>query len=177
MMKNFDLQMYAGAAVSGKRIVYLFRLYSERATAAGTILAFTTENGRTLSNDSDTTATKDGAVRTAGTPEEEITASTLLKQGDEMIDKLETACATSALVECWEANLDEPVTGQENKFKGKYFQGYITEVEKTSNAEDNVEISLTYGVNETGKSGNVTVTAQQQAAASYVFTDSVAAGA
>ena len=73
------------------------------------------------------------------------------------------------LVEIWEANLDEPASSGSNKFKGKYFQGYVTELEKTSNAEDMVEVSLTFGVNGTGEKGDVTVTAAQQEVAAYVL--------
>ena len=77
------------------------------------------------------------------------------------------------IVEIWEANLEEPVTGtgNENKFSGMYFQGYLTEIERTSNAEDMVEVSLTFGINEVGKRGDVTVSASQQEMAAYVFTD------
>ena len=67
-------------------------------------------------------------------------------------------------------------SGNENKFKGTYFQGYLTELEITSNAEDFVEVSLTFGINGSGKTGNVTVTAQQQAVADYVFTDTPKTG-
>ena len=81
------------------------------------------------------------------------------------------------LVEIWEANLDDPASGGSNKFKGKYFQGYVTEVEKTSNAEDMVEVSLTFGVNGTGQKGDVTVTTAQQEIAAYVFTDTTKTGA
>ena len=81
------------------------------------------------------------------------------------------------LVEIWEANLDEPASSGSNKFKGKYFQGYVTELEKTSNAEDMVEVSLTFGVNGTGEKGDVTVTAAQQEVAAYVFTDTTKTGA
>ena len=58
-----------------------------------------------------------------------------------------------------------------------YFQGYLTELEKTSNAEDMVEISLTFGCNGNGKTGYVTVTEEQQEAADYVFTDTQKTGA
>lgn len=47
----------------------------------------------------------------------------------------------------------KPASSGSNKFKGKYFQGYVTELEKTSNAEDMVEVSLTFGVNGTGEKG------------------------
>ena len=52
----------------------------------------------------------------------------------------------------------------------------ITELEKTSNAEDMVEVSLTFGVNGIGEKGDVTVTAAQQEVAAYVFTDTTKTG-
>ena len=83
-MKNgklFGLQLFA-EAVAGKKIVYLYRILSTEKDHDATALAFTTENERTKSKDADSTATKDGAVRTPGTAEGEITASSLLKKGD-----------------------------------------------------------------------------------------------
>ena len=88
-----------------------------------------------------------------------------------MLDSLEDAMVNDEKIEIWEANLDEPASAGANKFKGKYFQGYITELEKTSNAEDMVEVSLTFGINGTGQKGDVTVTTEQQEIASYVFKD------
>lgn len=173
---KFDLQFFA-EAVQGKKIVYLFRIKSKAASADGSILAFTTENGRTKSKDADSTMTKDGSVRTPGASEVEITATTLLAKGDTMIDALEDALDNDELIEIWEANLSEPADGGSNKFSGMYFQGYLTEIEKTSNAEDNVEISLTFGINGTGKRGDVTVSTEQQAMADYVFTDTAKTGA
>lgn len=170
-MKNIDLQLFA-EAVSGKKIVYLFRVKEDATTSAGAVLAFTTENGRTKSKNADSTMTKDGAVRTPGASEQEITATTLLAKDDTMIDTLEAALDEDKLIEIWEANLEKPATGGSNKFTGRYFQGYLTELELTSNAEDNVEVSLTFGINGTGKTGDVTVDEDQQAIADYVFTDS-----
>ncbi len=172
---RMNLQLFA-ETVQGKKIVYLFRIAEEAETNAGTVLAFTTENTRTKSKDADSTMTKDGAVRTPGAEEVEISATTLLTKGDTMIDKLEDALDNDKLLEIWEANLEEPAETP-NKFSGMYFQGYLTELEKSSNAEDNVEISLTFGVNGTGKRGEVTVDTEQQQMADYVFTDTTQAGA
>ena len=83
-MKRMNLQLFA-EAVSGKKIVYLYRLLKDEATSDGTTLAFTTENGRTKSKDADSTATKDGSIRTPGTAEVEITATSILAKGDEMV--------------------------------------------------------------------------------------------
>lgn len=158
-------------AVQGKKIVYLYRIKSEAATADGAVLAFTTENGRTKSKDADSTITKDGSIRTPSGAEVEITATSVLAKGDTLVDKLEDAMDNDAIIEIWEANLEEPASGGANKFKGMYFQGYLTEIEKTSNAEDMVEVSLTFGINGSGKRGDVTVSAAQQEQAAYVFAD------
>lgn len=175
-MKKMNLQMFA-EAVQGKKIVYLYRPKKEAATKDGAILAFTTENGRTKSKDADSTATKDGSIRTPGTTEVEISATSILAKDDDMIDKLEDAMDNDELIEIWEANLAEPATGGNNKFKGMYFQGYLTSFEKNSSAEDYVECSLTFGINGSGKRGDVTVTVEQQEIADYVFADTQKTGA
>ena len=134
-------------------------------------MTFTTENGRSKSKDADSTATKDGSIRTPGTSEVEITATSILAKGDKMIDKLEDAMDSDERIEIWEANLSEPAESGDNKFKGMYFQGYLTEFEKNSSAEDYVECSLTFGINGSGKRGDVTVTVEQQEIADYAFAD------
>ena len=175
-MKKINLQLFA-EAVSGKKIVYLYRILEEAANTAGATLAFTTENGRTVSKDADSTETKDGAIRTPGASEVEITATSILTKGDTLIEKLEDALENNKIVEIWEANLEEPATGGTNKFKGRYYQGYLTEFEQTSNAEDFVECSLTFGINGTGVKGDVTVSTEQQEIAAYVFADTAKTGA
>lgn len=177
-MKNINLQMFA-EAVSGKKIVYLYRILSKAQTNDAVALAFTTENSRTKSKDADSTETKDGPIRTPGAAEVEITATSILAKGDTLIDELEAAMDANEIIEVWEANLEEPVGSgtTATKFKGSYYQGYLTEFEKTSSAEDFVECSLTFGINGTGATGEVTVTAAQQEIAAYVFADTQKTGA
>lgn len=175
-MNKMNLQLFA-EAVQGKKLVYLYRILSEAATADGTALAFTTENSRTKSKDADSTATKDGAIRTPGASEVEISATSILAKGDKMIGKLEDAMDNDELIEIWEANLEEPASDGENKFAGRYYQGYLTELELSSSAEDFVECSLTFAVNGVGAKGDVTVSVEQQEMANYVFTDTAKTGA
>ena len=160
-------------AIQGKRLVYLYRVLEDATKEAANLIAFTTENDRTMSKDADSTATKDGSIRTPGSSEVEITATSILAKSDPMLDKLEDAMIKDKLIEVWEANLEEPAEGGENKFKGMYFQAYLTEFETSSSAEDFVEKSLTFGVNGTGERGDVTVNAEQQEMANYVFKDTV----
>lgn len=164
-------------AVQGKKIVYLYRIKSEAATNDAVALAFTTENERTKSKDSDSTVTKDGAIRTPGAAEVEITATSILAKGDTLVEKLEDALDNDELIEVWEVNLAEAATDGEGKYKGRYYQGYLTEVSLSSNAEDHVEVSLTFAINGSGAKGDVTVSAEQQAVADYVFADTGKTGA
>lgn len=175
-MKMFNLQLFA-EAVSGKKVIYLYRIHEEAATENAVMLAFTTENTRTKSKDADSTITKDGSIRTPGAAEVEIEATSILAKGDTMINKLEDAMDNDQLIEIWEANLEEPAAEGENKFKGMYFQGYLTEFEKVSSAEEFVECTLTFGINGSGVRGDVTVSAEQQEMANYVFVDSTKTGA
>lgn len=163
-------------AVQGSKIIYLYRLLKEQATEDAFRLAFVTEDSISYEKDADSTITKDGAIRTPSAAEIEKPVTCILSKGDTDVKKLKEAMLNDELIELWEANLDEPVEGKENKFYGTYFQGYITSYEKTSNAEDMVEIAMTVGVNGTGKDGEVTVPADQQEDASYVFVDTPATG-
>ena len=173
-MKKFDLQLFA-EAVQGKRIIYLFRILKDAATKAATIMAFTTENERTKSKDADTTATKDGSIRTPGAAEVEISATAILAKGDTMADDLEDAMDADELMEIWEVNLDEPT--EDGKFKSRYFQGYLTEFTLTSSAEEHAEYETTFGINGNGVKGEATVSVEQQEIASYVFKDTNETGA
>lgn len=170
-MKCFDLQLFA-EAVQGKQIVYLFRPIGDASTSAASVLAFATDNERTKSKDAESTATKDGSIRTPGVSETEITATAILAKGDTLINSLDEAMEADEIVECWEVNKAEPgATENAGKFKAKYFQGYITELSVSSGAEDMVEVSITYGANGAGKDGYATLTTQQQEIADYVFKD------
>lgn len=176
-MRKFDLQLFS-EAIAGKKLIYLYRVKADAATTTGTVPAFVTENERTKSKDSDSVATKDGSIRIPGAVEQEITCTSLLAKGDTLMDQLEEALDNNQLIEIWEANLEEPAdgSGNENKFKGRYFQGYLTEISYSSSVEDHVEVSLTFGINGSGVTGNVTVSAAQQEIANYVFTDTQKTG-
>ena len=164
------------SAVTGKNLIYLYRLESEKATADGTRIAFTTEDELSISADADATATKDGAVRGASVAELEKTMTSLMDANDAMIGKMKSAILNASLIELWEVNLDKPVTGQTGKFEGTYYQGYLSEFTASSPADGNVEISMTIGINGKGADGNVTVSTSQQDDEQYTFADTPKTG-
>lgn len=173
-MNKINLQLFA-EAVQGKKIIYLFRVLSKSATKAAAAMAFVTENERTKSKDADSTATKDGAIRTPGATETEITATAILSKGDTLPEELEEAMDNDELLEIWEVNLAEE--GEGGKFKGTYYQGYLTEFSLSSSAEEHAEYSTTFAINGNGAKGECTVTAEQQEIAQYVFKDTESTGA
>ena len=177
MFKKLNLQLFAAEAVQGKKIVYLFRVLSKAPTTDAVAMAFVTENERTKSKDYEATATKDGNIMTPGAGEQEITSTAIFAVGDPMPETLEDALDNDELLEIWEANLAEPVGESTNQFKGRYFQGYLTEFSLSSSAEEHAEYSTTFAINGKGAKGNVTVSVEQQAVADYVFADTKKTGA
>lgn len=169
MKAKINLQLFA-EAISGRKIVYLYRVLADAATDDAQVMAFTTENETSISKDADATVTKDGTVRTPNAAEIEITATSLFAKGDTLLGKMKAAMLADKKIEIWEVNLAEPGTGS-NKFKATYYQGYLTEFTKTSSAEEHVEVSTTFGIEGTGEDGEATVTLEQQEAAAYVFAD------
>lgn len=167
------------SAIKGKRIIYLYRVLKDEATSDATAIAFTTENSRSKSRDSDTVATKDGTIRVPGELETEISATAIFaSENDEMISKIEKAIDDGDKMEIWEVNLDKPGTDENSsKFASKYFQGYVTNFELSSNSEDHAEASLDFGIEGKGADGYATVTDEQQEIAAYVFKDTKKTGA
>lgn len=165
--------------IKGKRIIYLYRILKDAATDDATAVAFTTENSKSKSRDSDTVTTKDGTIRVPGEVETEISTTALFaSENDAMIDKLEKALDNGDKVEIWEVNLDKPGTSDNaSKFAAKYFQGYVTSFELSSNSEDHAEASLDFGIEGKGVDGYATVTDEQQELAAYVFKDTPKTGA
>lgn len=176
MKRKFDLQLFA-EAVKGSKLIYLYRILEEASTTDAMAIMFSTEDSISMSKDADSTATKDGPIRTPGEIEIEKTGTSILTKGDTMYAKLVEAMKKDKIIEIWEANLDEPAETGNNKFKGTYYQGYLTEFEKNSSAEDFIECSTTFGINGTGADGDVTVSSEQQEIANYVFADTAKTGA
>ena len=158
-------------ATAGKKLVYLFRKKSD--TDAAKVVALTTENGRSMSKDSDSTATKDGTINTPGTGEQNITLNAYIPTTGTMLEDMEDDMWDDEVYSVWEANLEKPgaTTG---KYKGKYFEGIITSIEYTSPADGLANVSVTFAINGSGERGDVTVTDEQAEVAGYEFKDTVA---
>ena len=67
--------------------------------------------------------------------------------------------------------MNKEATG--GKYPAKYRQGYLTELSKAANAEDEVEISGTFATNMKAQSGEATFSFDQMEAVQYQFRDTI----
>lgn len=163
-------------AVKGIDLILLFRILKDAEKEAAFKLAFQTEHEIEKSKDSDSVATKDGPIRIPGAPEVDFSATSILANGDEYIERMEDAFDDDELIEIWEINKAEKGTGDDaEKYKATYYQGYVTTFGKNPNSEDATELSLEFGVNGTGVKGYATLTNDQAEVVQYAFADTTKA--
>lgn len=162
-------------AVQGIDVILLFRLLKDAGTATGAKLAFQTEHEVSETRDSDSLATKDGAIVTPQALETEISCTSIMAKDDEMVKMLRDAQRNGETVEIWEIDRSQPESGvSTNKYKATYYQGKVTEWTKNPTAEDALELSLTFAVEGEGQDGYATLTADQATVVQYAFQDTVA---
>ena len=78
-------------AKKGIDSILLFRLLSEASKSDGAKLAFQTEHSSEKSRDANSVKTKDGVLQSVGGIEVSITATTIMAEDDELVEKLEKA--------------------------------------------------------------------------------------
>lgn len=161
-------------AVQGIDVILLFRLLKDAGTTTGAKLAFQTEHEVSETRDSDSLATKDGAIVTPQALETEISCTSIMAKDDEMVTMLRDAQRNGETVEIWEIDRSQPESSAStNKFKATYYQGKVTEWTKNPTAEDALELSLTFAVEGEGQDGFATLTADQATVVQYAFQDTV----
>lgn len=161
-------------AVKGINRIILMRPYSLRTTEAAGRMAFQTEHEKSSSRDSNSTVTKDGNIQSLSEVVVEYSLTTLMAREDEVRDKLEEAYLKGELVEFWDIDKTAAVTEAGvnlGKYPATYYQGYLTEWSESAGSEDNVEVSLSAGMNGAGVKGYATLTAEQAAVVQYAYAD------
>lgn len=155
-------------SVQGINKFLLYRFLKEAKMKPATKIALQTEHETSSSRDVNSTQTKDGAIRTLGQIEQEVTATTYLSTTDE-VDKLKEAHENGDIVELWDILAEAPDESQ--KYKATYYQAYISEVSESAPTDDGVEVSLTFAVIGKGKRGKTSLTEAQAEVLDYVFRD------
>ena len=159
-------------AVQGIDVILLFRLLEDRAKEGATKLAFQTEHELTESRDSDSLATKDGAIVTPQALETSLDCTSILAKDDKLVGKLREAQRRGKTVEIWEIDRSAKATAP-GKYKATYYQGKVTEWSKNPTSEDALEISITFAIEGEGQDGEATLSAGQHEVVQYAFEDTL----
>lgn len=154
--------------------VLYFRKLGE--SIEGAKLVFQTEHSKSYSRDRESTVTKDGSVSGSGELEDEISISALQAETDPTFTMLSDSIQDDFAVEMWEVDLANPtVTGvvpdEITQYASEYRQGYITEWETTSSAEDDPEVSGTFVTSFKRQKGLVTLPEGDVETLAYIFHD------
>lgn len=137
-------------------IIYLFRIEGEENDAWK--VAFQTDGNADESRNFDTTETKDGAKKTAGSYEGKHSISALLGSGDKLIPKIKGLVRKKnpEKLEVWEIN--RTGIADETTLPGEYSTDVVTSISQSAGSEGNVEVSIETEVEGTIRSGAVKVT-------------------
>ena len=178
-LKTFDLQIFAGgeqaqkdasAPIKGDKLVFYYRLLKNEKTKDAMMIGYQTEGGENLSRDSDTTATKSGPIPVPGTLEVELSFTALVEKNGTAEKELKNALYDSEKVEIWLVNLGRPST-EENKYDASYYQGIVSQFEKSADADDFATYATTFKGEGKPQDGYVTVTKEEEEALAYAFRD------
>ncbi len=114
--------------------------------------------------------TNSGKFKAEYAAEVEYSLTSLVAKGDTTYQDYQDAMMNDEKFELWKINMDEPGTGDKSgKFKAEYAQGFITNIEESSNSEDFADLSIDFGGEQKPQHGFATLTAEQQEMAQYVF--------
>ncbi len=156
-------------AVEGKLSVLFFRLLKNATKKPAVKMAFQLEHEASISNDTDTTMTKDGAIVTNKGTEIEYPFSFIASKNNPLIEELEMAVIDGETVEMWEVDVDADMVNSNDEYRAKYMQGKLSEWSTSKNVDDSVEVSSSLSVIGIYQKGYVALTEEQQQAVQYVF--------
>lgn len=157
-------------AMQGIERIFLMREIEKESSENASKLFFQTEYENKIKVDSDSEATKDGPITKIGDPEYDISVTCFVSREDPWAQK-----SYKATVENWRLGLWEIDRGatpvEENKYPAIYYEGYINEYQIKAEADDLVELELSFAIDGIGQEGNATLTDEQAAKVQYAFKD------
>ena len=153
--------------------ILLFRVLKSDGTKAASKLAFQTEHEISKTRDINSVATKDGIRQSLGELETEISVTSILARDDVFAVEIEKALDDGEVIEIWD--IDRGGEGTLGKYPATYYQAYLTDFSQNPNAEDDIELSMSFNVNGKGVKGEATLTEDQAAVVQYAFKDTTVA--
>ena len=154
------------AKVKGKDVVTYMRLFSERKTAAASLIPYQTGMSFGVSRNSDSTSTKDGPLSTQGALETDFSVD-FVNNTSEIADKALDAAVSGERIEAWKVNRGRRnATGQAEIW---YVQGTISEDSGDNDSDSDATRSLTIAVDGEPKHGWAKLSDEQEELIDYVL--------
>ncbi len=157
--------------LQGKNAVLFVRLLEDAAKMEAQLVPFQTSLSYDPSVDSDTTATKDGAVAAQSSVETDLEVE-FINSNHFMADKLRHSLFNGKKVEMWVVNKDRIKTaadGSTEEVYATYMRGNTTEDSNDNDADDLSTRDVTFTVDGTPKDGWLSLSKDQQADFDYIF--------
>lgn len=144
--------------VQGVDHIYLFRIKGETGNAWK--VAFQTDGETSEEREYETTPTKDGSIKAAGTYEATHSISSLLAKDDEIIPKITelVRAKNPGRLEVWELDRSDIEDVDTLTIPGEYSTDAVTSISRSSGSEESVEIEIETEVEGYITSGEVKVT-------------------
>lgn len=177
MVQNQPQNEAHNQASQGNKYVIVYRLLEEAATSDATGMALETDSSLSKSRSLETLVAKRITMKVHNRPEVSGSATAYFSPGDPMIRKLEDSLYSPVPVEFW--FIDQNLVNDEGKYEAEYFQGFVTDFEKTAGSEGAIEASLSYEMTVLDEPvrGYATLTSEQVDVVNYVFRDTIAGSA
>lgn len=155
-------------AKQGKKVILLWRLLDEASQKKATKLAFQEEHSIEGSVDGgDAKQTKDGAIITEGSIEEEVPFTSTMAVDDPVAEMLDEAFYEREKLELWEVDMNSKTA--DGKYKAEYRQGRLNDLTRSAATDDTVVLEGTFKTEGTRQKGEVTLTAEQEEIVQYAF--------
>lgn len=156
-------------AMKGIERIFLLREIENESSENASKLMFQTELENKIKIDSDVEMTKDGPLTTIGAPEYDLSVTCFLSREDPWKNKAYDCAVNNTRLGLWE--IDRGQALESGKYDGIYYEGYISEYSIKADAEDFLELELSFAVDGVGQRGECTLSAEQSNAVQYVFKD------
>lgn len=153
--------------ISGSDVIVAVRKLSEAATKNAYIIPFQTDGDFDSSRDSDSTATKSGAVSTVGEVSTDFSVS-VIDSTDPVLDLLEDSLYNKTKLEFWRIKLNKKDASSSKVF-AHYLQGTVSEDSQSASAGSDSTREFKVAVDGTPKRGYTTLPEAVQNEIDYVF--------
>lgn len=154
----------------GQKTVLFFQAIDDANTDGNDLrLAFQTDHSLNRERETMEEQTKDGTLKDTGNESATIDITSYVVRNDATHQLLKKSYEEDLLLQAWEVDITEETTT--GKYPATYMQGKLTNYNTSAGSDGYTELSTTFAVNLSPRSGEVSLTPEQFSAVQYAFKD------